>query len=490
MNNKGMTLIEVIITVTLLVLVSGFILSSFVASMRMSTKSREMHRATTMAQNLMEGINLKTAEELAYQFNYPQLLELDPSGVSSVQIDNFFVCNAGDFQHSIGTSVGELYEVVDPSDGSISYEKVVVGSTNADTYETYLADVSTYGDALRKAASAYLPNAYSRDYDFLKDDTGKYIYYIRNLENDGSYYNAKIVLDGSPYRAGGSSALNTNSESLIAVPTIDSSYDAVEVMGPNYDEKAVDELLILGEIGSINTLNKEIIIDVTDQLMHGMGGKTRTKVDVKYVYYFDSAARDANGKVLESSKYELKVDSPFSNEGNEDAKQLRSIYLYYYMLYDNFYCRDTVIVNNPNNRDIDLFVIKQETGSRSQMMTNEGNYDVNFNVKETTLNDAGKSHITLHTNWNQNLYSLYGSCGGYENPNQVNLMRNNIVTTTDMFQMTDLKDKQVKDRMFNVIIDIYKSEDMTTEEFNLQSDVADWFDSDNYLITVTGSLSE
>ena len=94
LNNKGMTLVEVIVTITILALVSGTVLSAFVSVMRMSAKSRDLHRATTVAQNVMEGINLKDAEALAYQFNYP--ITSNDAGAS---IDNFTTYPSSMFQY-------------------------------------------------------------------------------------------------------------------------------------------------------------------------------------------------------------------------------------------------------------------------------------------------------------------------------------------------------------------------------------------------------
>ena len=96
LNNKGMSLVEIIVTVTILALVSGILLSSFVSVMRTSAKSRDVHRATTVAQNIMEGINLKTAQEMAYQFNYPIRKDGEGNNINNFKLYRWsFTCVFG-----------------------------------------------------------------------------------------------------------------------------------------------------------------------------------------------------------------------------------------------------------------------------------------------------------------------------------------------------------------------------------------------------------
>lgn len=480
LNNKGMTLIEVIVTITILVLVSAFILSAFVSSMRTSTKSRNLHRATTVAQNIMEGINLKTAEKLAYQFNYPVVL----NSTGTVEEDNFFVYPSTMFQYETKYSVGELFEDVDAL-GNVTL-KVAGESRSLSEYEALLVDSITNAYSISATASAYMSDMTSNTYEFLKDTEGKYIYYMRNLESDGAYYNAKITIDGSAYRASGASSINANSEEIISVPTIDSTYDAVEVMGKYYDSTSMSDLEVQeGETVEPEELHRIIEITVDDALVAGtLGGTHRTTVDVKYIYYFDKE----DGTVSEEHWFR---ESTWDNAGNEDNKKLRNVYLYYYPLYKVGGSTDTIVVNNPDNLDIELYLIKQESPflGQTELKTKEQNYKVTFNVKETTLNSVGNSHVTLHTNLNESLYAIYSTTPMGE-LNQVDFRRNGITVTKDMFQMTDIKNKQEKDRMYDVTVEIYKSEKADSFSDFSSADISTWFTEDNHLITMTSSISQ
>lgn len=484
LNNKGMTLIEVIITVTLLVLVSGFILSAFTSAMRAAGKSRDVHRATTVAQNLMEGINLKKVEEMAHQFSYPYTLD----GAGN-RVDNFNVYPSTMFQYLTDYSVGELMEWTDPTTGTTSLE--VVGTSRS--LSDYKALTDPYEIAGTK--SAYMSSLTASNYDFLEDKDGKYIYYLRNIKNDGRYYNAKITLDASTYTSAGASGLVVNEEKIISVPTIDSTYDAVEVMKQNLDLDGLAQMQINNASETVvNTLTDSnlyriIEIEIDNALMPGPAGKYRTSVKVNYYYYIKKADNHFTTPFPQGG-----TNTVFDNAGNEDAKQLRSVYLYYYPLYVSGECHDTIVINNPDNMDMDFYIIKQEPTveagiSQSQLSFNEEHYQVKFNVLESTDAADGKSHIKLHTNWNENIASIY--TGIVTTPNQVKFERNSIFTTKEMYNMTDIKNKQAKNRIYDVTVDIYQSEysnDLNT--FYTSTPVSEWFKDEDHLISMKSSISQ
>lgn len=477
LNNKGMTLIEIIITITILTMVSGFILSAFVSAMRTSAKSRDVHRATTVAQNIMEGINLKTAEELAYQFNYP----ITSDGTNNV--DNFFVYPSVMFEHNMNLSVGELFEWTDPISGDVTTE--VAGTFRS--LNEYKALTNAY--EIASTASAYTGDITSNEYDFLKDADGKYIYYMRNIENDGRYYNAKITLDAAPYKSGGSTGQTYNDDLLISVPTIDSTYDAVEVMDKNADSKGKTELEMANPGVTINDndLCRLIEITIDNDLMAGPTTKYRTSVKVDYYYY----TKDAYGN--ESDKVPLgTTNTVFDNVGNENDKQLRDIYLYYYPLYNSTFtgCKDFVTVKNYDNMDVELYVIKQEPATAityTMLESKENSYNVTFEVYESTNNLEGKSHIALRTNWDENIASIHTHTAFL--PTQATFRRNGSPTTKAMYNTTNIKNKQAHDRIYDVRVDIYSSEKMDDTTF-ASTALADWFKDENYLMTITSSISQ
>ena len=477
LNNKGMTLIEIIITITILTMVSGFILSAFVSAMRTSAKSRDVHRATTVAQNIMEGINLKTAEELAYQFNYP----VTSDGTNNV--DNFYVYPSVMFQHDMNLSVGELFEWTDPISGDVTTE--VAGVLRP--LNEYKALTNDY--EIASTASAYTADITTNEYDFLKDANGKYIYYMRNIENDGRYYNAKITLDASAYKSGGSTGKTFNDDLLISVPTIDSDYDAVEVMSDSADSQGKVELQDdnPGVVITDNDLCRLIEVTINNDLMAGPTTKYRTIVKVDYYYYYVDAHGNASDKVQYGG-----TNTVFDNTGTENENQLRNIYLYYYPLYNStaLSCKDFITVKNYDDMNVELYVIKQEPPVAMDYVLLDGKentYRVTFEVYETTNNAEGKSHIALRTNWDENIASIYTNTNF--TPAQAKFRRNNSPTTKDMYNTTNIKNKQAHDRIYDVKVDIYSSEKMNDATF-ASTALEDWFKDENYLMKITRSISQ
>ncbi len=483
LNNKGMSLVEIIVTVTILALVSGILLSAFVSVMRTSAKSRDVHRATTVAQNIMEGINLKTAQEMAYQFNYP--IRKDSTGNN---IDNFNVYPSTMFQFATDKSVGELYDWTDPV--SLASTTYVVNTKRT------LAEYEALTDAqdIANSNSAYLHDITTESYDFLRDENGKYIYYMRNIKNDGMYYNAKITLDAGNYTTSGTSGITVNDDLLVSVPTIDSTYDAVEVMSDTLDETNINKLEMNhpGLDVEEDTLYRSIVVTINNELMIGTSGQYRTTVKVDYYYCAEMAGGTTTPWIQTNS-----TNTVFDNVGNETEKQLRNIYLYYYPMYGSTSlvdCQDVITIKNNDNKDVEVYIIKQEPPASAgltdaELVNKELAYKVLLNVEETSFNADGKSHVQLHTNWDENLGSIY--TGLNYSQTQSGYERNGIVTTADMYNKTDIRNKKAYDRIFDVTVEVYKSEaadDLAT--FTASTTPADWFKEENHLITVTSSISQ
>ena len=144
--------------------------------------------------------------------------------------------------------------------------------------------------------------------------------------------------------------------------------------------------------------------------------------------------------------------------------------------------------------DVDVFIIKQEKEdsalNQHQLMTDEQSYKVTLNVKETTDNLEGKSHIKLHTNLNENLAGIYWATA-LPAVNQVEYRRNSAIVTEDMFYRSDIKNKKAHDRMYDVTVEIYKSEIYDdVDAFTSETDVSKWFKTENYITTMTSSISQ
>ena len=68
-QNKGFTIVEVLIAITILAIIVVPLLQAFVTSSRTNAKAKQLMKATTLAQNVMEELKANSLEEIARQFN-------------------------------------------------------------------------------------------------------------------------------------------------------------------------------------------------------------------------------------------------------------------------------------------------------------------------------------------------------------------------------------------------------------------------------------
>ena len=114
------------------------------------------------------------------------------------------------------------------------------------------------------------------------------------------------------------------------MPTIDSTYDAVEVMKPNLDAEAFDELQDLYSSDSFDEkdLKRYIVVNINNDLMVGTMGQYRTTVKVDY-YYTCPIKDESTGLIKESPQIPIiGTNTVYDNTGSESEKQLRNVYLY------------------------------------------------------------------------------------------------------------------------------------------------------------------
>ena len=72
-DNHGFSLVEILIDMVIIAIIVVPLLHTFVSSARANMQARQTLRMTTAAQDIMEGLKAYTIEELAYQFNYPDV---------------------------------------------------------------------------------------------------------------------------------------------------------------------------------------------------------------------------------------------------------------------------------------------------------------------------------------------------------------------------------------------------------------------------------
>ncbi|HKL80577.1 MAG TPA: type II secretion system protein [Mobilitalea sp.] len=71
-NNKGVSLIELIVSIVILFIMTAPLLHGFIVSVNLNTEAKRLQQQTDMVQNIIEEIKLYSVEEIAKTYNYPE----------------------------------------------------------------------------------------------------------------------------------------------------------------------------------------------------------------------------------------------------------------------------------------------------------------------------------------------------------------------------------------------------------------------------------
>lgn len=162
-SNAGFSLVELLIAVTILAIIVIPLLHMFVTSTRINVKSRQMQRATTVAQDIMEGLKAYNLEEVRAQF-------APPEGVSPSTYyypsNGFYVLNTNLIQ-------GGVREITELGPDATGEEVYYFGIENlkiqGGEYDALIKlDASTYGANSKEGAGnlGATPGAGAHDKEF------------------------------------------------------------------------------------------------------------------------------------------------------------------------------------------------------------------------------------------------------------------------------------------------------------------------------------
>lgn len=137
-SNSGFSLVELLIAVTILAIIVIPLLHMFITSTKINVKSRQTLRATTVAQDIMEGLKAYTLEEVRSQFEPPEGAE--GSGYH-YPTDGFYVIDSSMIQGG----VRELTELEHEGE-EIYYFGIENIKLQGGEYDALIElDASTYG---------------------------------------------------------------------------------------------------------------------------------------------------------------------------------------------------------------------------------------------------------------------------------------------------------------------------------------------------------
>jgi len=187
-DNRGLSLVELLVAITILAIVITPFLHSFATAARTNGKAKRMMRATSVAENLLEGMKPLTLEET----------------------------------------------VCDLSSGTVSW----VNSSTGGSMELLINEnLPADAEHLEYAAE----NA-SGEWKFVGHDSKVYYFALTGIEQDGVQYDASIKLDASDYYMGAEeTTAKYNDEELVQLTGLDLNQDVLYVLTQPEEEKVVRE---------------------------------------------------------------------------------------------------------------------------------------------------------------------------------------------------------------------------------------------------------
>lgn len=417
-NDKGLSLIEVLVAVMILAIVATPFLHSFVTAANTNSKAKAMNNATVLAQSVMEGLKAEPLQEIARQFDYPE--------------KGFRIVDPG----RIGDGSNPA-----PHVSELRYDSAAAAFSTALNYENPLLTGETDKRSM-VTASIYSEDS-GENYEFLGQSDGIYYFDIRNAGQDNASYDVLVKLDATPYRTGGTVDAGHlfNAEDMAKLPIINPDRDAVCIQKEDYTLNAISEFQaaypLLTEEEIRQKLNRTITV-IIDKEKAGFD-LYKTTVLTEYKYTFQNGSDPVREYVKESENFNRV----------ETEQKLRSVYLYYFPLYSSSLARDEVIIQNRKEIPVDFYLFKQ-VGSDATLGA-EDNYRMKLTFLEKTGVTESSMSTRLHSNLDRNIVS--GATGLYTGFFTVTLNGN--AKTLDQVVTPDLLDFGPSDRVFDIEVGVY-----------------------------------
>lgn len=367
-QNKGFTLMEVLIAITILAIIVGPLLHSFVVAARTNAKSKQILRSTTVAQNVMEELKAYSLEDIARQFNSKdgQVYTTDTS-ITSMASD-------------------------------AAYEAVVTTVEGRDIYTAVKTTMDlAEGETENASIVSSADEAMHPEGKFKGQASGSYCFVLENVQMESAQFDLAIRIRKN---ANGSkelvniTSMNRSDCGYYAQDTTMDSNVASEFQRRNDIYPNRTESLDSSAFESI--MGREIVIDIDAD---SMGNES-----VKVTYNYEIP----EGYTASENRTYSEFTTIFDNYASKE--ELRAVYLYYCPLYGNGRT-DTITIVNNSNKNIPVYLIKMKSVSYNAY--DDGEYSPYISLRETVAGSEGKSCAKICTNINLtksiNTYTVTGA---------------------------------------------------------------------------------
>ena len=423
LDDKGMTLVELLVAIVILAIIVVPLLHAFVSSARVNMSSRKNLRVTTTAQDVMEGLRADTLEELALQIHNPSGTTLSGNAVR----DGFRIIDRA----LVTGSISENRCTV-AADGSVSGLKIASASETSDDDKPCI----TTTDGMET-------------YEFHPKSDGKYYFTMTDVTVDTggtSNYNVDVLVmaDATKYRSGGSASVSYNSTPIVDISDMRDVSDFV------IELKEKDLLTQLNGAFSTSYTMQDVYLKVDIELKKvNVSGSDRYKIEATY-----SIISKANSSQKKEESIVITKDD------------IRNIYLFYHPTYNgktiaaNTQPDEINFVNN-DLLDNNFYIVKQYDSSLSFIDTWEDAYRCKVDITET---GSTTPHTRLRTNLDYNLRSVMNNAtlGGTGEITEMATRQATYIYNTAALTEAEIKDikgqmggSQVEDRFYDVKVYVY-----------------------------------
>ena len=520
-DNRGMTLLELIIAVSIFAIAAVVLLQAFVTSGRVNKKSSLYLNASTAAQNVMEAVKGKDFGDLSMAFNYP----IDPT-TNTLRLD-FLNDQLGGYRSGSLT----MKEVL--KDGSTYKDVRLYRSSDTDTSQVTASVISTDN---------------GRTYTFNPRTKGKnqskYYFQITGMEVENQTFDALITFDGSKdsgykKKTASNKEMGKNDYEVPNISRLNTDSNAFLIMPQNWDENAMANMVNAHADYARRQYQNQL--PTTD-------GESGPLLDVDDVYKQTKRTlyikvEESGGTVKASAKYTLdaynykKADSdqvydtmsicPCGNEQDKKGKdncfctyesayvpfyssetgtELKNLFVFYYPNYNSTSSAsplDEIVFENTSNYDVQLYIAKQRpdntigddtadgkgsstadltaedngTGTETTLPTSEQEqkYRMSLTVKENpeargqinwnTNPSLYRATTILRTNLDYNISNL-DDVLNRTTVNQMKLTYQSVggsgkkvtgKSARQILSVNGLDDKESEDRIYTATVEIYKA---------------------------------
>lgn len=433
-----MSLVEMLIAAIIIAVVAVGFYSSFVVAAKTNAKARIQHKATSLAQNIVEALKSEDINTILHQCCYPVYTD-----VLGVTRRNFTL-----LPENIVGEDSELYVNVRNK-----------GAFAANPNDRY---------ALTKDAGATVQ--YNQNHD-------RFEILLRNLEMEGTKFDAVVEIDGSRYTesvagAGTASGQSFNDAKVVQIPNMDVNFDAVISNCGVYDSIAVGHFLTKGipETQIKTGINRKITVNIRNDLR--IDGTYQQVVEVEYLY------------TCEGEEWR-QMDSVFDNSGNT-AYQFRNVFLFFTPHFEWTHIdAEQIVINNEDNREFQLYLIKQQTTPDEVILLGEATNTVyHANVKIAETSSETKPAIDIRTNLGYTIkdgsvimgniqakfsYSNSAVTASFNHNNGEGAAGGTAMNVKEFFDFDTLTNKTATDKLFDIKVEVYAHS--SEDEIN---SVGDW----------------